>query len=72
MHPIKVYCERHGLTQSEFAALVGLSAPFVSTVIRGTDRLGREGARKIVAATDGELSFDDLLGWNPSASRAVS
>ena len=67
MHPIKRYCERHDLTQAEFATRVGLSAPFVSEVIRGVYRLGRDGARKVVNATRGELSFDALLGWDPES-----
>ncbi len=65
MHPIKAYCERHELTQADFAERVGLSAAYVSQVIRGVERMGREAAEKIVAATDGELTFDALFGWRP-------
>lgn len=68
MHPIKVYCERHGLTQAEFAERIGLSAAYVSQVIRGVERMGREAAEKIVAATGGELTFDALFGWRPEAA----
>ncbi len=67
MHPIKVYCERHGITQAEFAQRVGLSAAYVSQVSRGIEHMGREAAQKIVAATDGELTFDALFGWRPEA-----
>lgn len=70
MHPIKAYCEAHGLTQSEFAARAGLSAAYVSQVIRGIEKLGREAAEKIVAATGGELTFDALFGWRAEEGAA--
>lgn len=68
MHPIKAYCETHGITQSEFARRVGLSAPFVSLVIRGVEKLGREAAEKIVDKTAGEITFDALFRWRPEAA----
>jgi len=70
-HPIRVYLEKRGETQSSFAMRVGLSKPYLSQVISGRERLGAEGARKIVKATHGALSFEDLLEWEPPGGRAA-
>lgn len=68
MHPIKAYCAAHDMTQADFAQRVGLSAAYVSLVIRGVEKLGREAAEKIVDNTGGELTFDALFGWRPEVA----
>lgn len=68
MHPVKAYCERHRITQQAFAEKASLSPAFVSQVIRGVEKVGRESASKMVEASDGELTFDALMSWKPEAA----
>lgn len=63
-HPIQTYCKEHGLTQKAFADQVGLSEGFISALIRGRDRCGRNAALKIVGATDGAIDLEELLVWD--------
>lgn len=72
MHPILAYCEKHGLTQREFAKQVALSEPFVSQLIRGRERCGRNAGLKIVSRTGGEVSLERLLTWGSYGARAAS
>lgn len=71
MHPIKLYCLRHGITQRAFARRADLSDAFVSQVINGAEKCGREAAERIVAASDGEITFEDLFGWSPGPQAAA-
>jgi hypothetical protein len=69
MHPIDRYCERHGIKRAALAKRAGLSPQFLSDVVGarkppGVKRhrmLGRESAVKLVLATEGELTLDELL-----------
>lgn len=68
MHPIKRYCEKHGLNQKEFADAMGLSAGFVSQLITGREKCGRRAGLKIVQRCGGEITLQELLTWEPRAS----
>ena len=72
MHPIRRYCEEHDITQREFAEQVGLSDPFISQLISGRDKCGRNAALQMVAETDGEISLEELQTWNTDGIRAAS
>ncbi len=63
MHPIRRYCERHGITQLAFARQVGLSAPFISQLVRGRQKCGRDAGLQIIARVGGEISLERLLTW---------
>ncbi len=62
-HPIRRYCELHGLTQRTFADIVGFSEGFISQMIRGHDVCGRSAAIQIVKKTGGEIRLEELLTW---------
>ena len=70
MHPIKRYCNKHGLTQRAFAQQVGLSEGFVSQLVSGRQYCGREAAIQIRDCTDGEISIEKLLTWEPDLKAA--
>ena len=61
VHPIRSHLVTTGETQAAFAARAGLSAGFLSKLLSGEERCGASSARKIVAASDGEVSFEELL-----------
>lgn len=69
-HPIRRYCEKHGLTQAEFALRVGLSANYVRQITCGMHIPGRRAALRIVEKTGGEISLVELLTWERSADAA--
>ncbi len=64
MHPIQRYCKERGITQRAFAEQAGLSEGFISQLISGRDRCGRNAGLQIVAFTDSEISLEELLTWN--------
>jgi len=72
MHPIKHYCEKHGITQRSFAGQVGLSEGFVSQLVHGRERCGREAGLQIVARSGGEISLERLLTWIGDGSSGVA
>lgn len=66
-HPIRRYCEKHGITQVEFALLVGLSVHYVRQIIGGAHVPGRRAAMRIVEKTGGEIALVELLTWERAA-----
>ena len=68
MHPIRRYCEKHGLRQAHFADRCGLSKPYISQIINGRQKVGANAARDIVAASGGEITFEELLTWKPEVA----
>jgi len=66
-HPIRRYCKKYGITQREFAEQVNLSEGFVSQLISGAERCGRNAAMQINELTDGEIHPLDLFTWKPAA-----
>ena len=60
-HPVRKYLEDVGETQGWLAQKAGLSEGYLSNIVRGRARCGAEAARKLVAASRGALSFEDLL-----------
>ena len=71
-HPIKRYCEQHGITQVEFAARVGLSKYYVRQISCGLHIPGARAAKRIVEKTGGEIGLVELLTWErPRTGDAV-
>jgi DNA-binding transcriptional regulator YdaS (Cro superfamily) len=62
-HPIRAYCLRHGMSQSDFARLVGISKQYVCDMIAGRSLCGPETAFKIEDATQGEIPAIEILRW---------
>jgi len=62
-HPIRSYCVERNLRQREFAKTVGLSEGFISQLILGRERCGRDAALSIVEKTGGEIDLTELLTW---------
>lgn len=71
MHPARAYCERHGITQSELARRAGISAPYLSELIHGRERVGAGAARRLRDAMGGEVTLEDLLDWQPAGGWAA-
>jgi transcriptional regulator with XRE-family HTH domain len=63
-HPLTRYLTAHGLSQAEFARRAGINQTVLCRTLRGErPRFSTEYALAILAATDGELEFEDL--WRP-------
>ena len=75
MHPIRRYCDEHpspvrvgkSMNQREFAELVGLSQAFISQLISGRDRCGRNAGMVICDKTSGGIGLEELLTWEAAA-----
>jgi len=63
MHPLRSYCNRHGLRQIHLAAKMGISPQFLNDVLKGRSYLGRRSALKAVEVTGGEVTLADLATW---------
>jgi len=68
VHPISQYCRDHGLTQKQFAALVGYSEGFISQLVRGRYPCGAGASRRIERHTGGAISIERLITWEPVAA----
>ena len=60
-HPLREHLSTTGETQSDFAARAGLSEGFVSKLLAGQERCGANAALRIVDASHGALTLDELL-----------
>lgn len=61
-HPIREWLDARNETQQSFARRAGLSEGYLSNLVLGRVKCGADSARKIVSATSGDVSFEDLLG----------
>jgi transcriptional regulator with XRE-family HTH domain len=62
-HPLTRYRQRHGLTLAAFATLVGTTKGTISRIETGTREPAMSLLRQIVAATNYEVSADDIIHW---------
>jgi DNA-binding XRE family transcriptional regulator len=60
-HPIKRYCKKHDMTQSEFAVKVGYTRQFISALILGRERCGASAALTISKKTKGAITIQELI-----------
>ena len=65
MHPLKSYLKSRDITAEAFAALVDSTSSYLSQMVCGRRRPSVEMARKIEAATGGEVQAADCLLWDP-------
>lgn len=59
--PLAAYLDRKKLTYEEFAAASGVSASYLCRIATGQRDPRISILRRIVAATGGELSMEDML-----------
>lgn len=69
MRSLEAYMMKHGLTQEQVAQRSGLSKAMLNQINSGKRRPSPETAKRIEAATDGEVSATSLLGLAESGSR---
>jgi transcriptional regulator with XRE-family HTH domain len=62
-HPLTRYRQRHTLTLSAFALLVGASPATVSRIESGSRQPGLTLLRQIVAACQGEVTADEIVHY---------
>ena len=68
VHPIAKYVMvRPDLTYAALARKVGVSPQFLCDIVKGRARPGLETLQKIILATDGSVTLDDLLTWETCA-----
>lgn len=70
-HPIKRYCKANQMSQREFARAVGLSEGFVSQLVNGHEKCGREAALQIEERTGGRIRLRELLTWRSRETTAA-
>jgi hypothetical protein len=66
VHPCQAYCERHSISQARLARYVDISPQFLCDIIQGRSRPGDAVKRRIVMATGGEITLQDLVNWERS------
>jgi 3,4-dihydroxy 2-butanone 4-phosphate synthase/GTP cyclohydrolase II len=59
---------REGITRSEFANRIGVSAATISDLCQGNQWLSRRTARAIARATGGEVTADDFVHLEPESN----
>jgi transcriptional regulator with XRE-family HTH domain len=60
-HPLLLYRRRHGLTQAALAARVPTTPATLSRIETGHRRPALRLLQQLVAATDGEVSTDEIV-----------
>jgi len=69
--PIDRYLAASGLQARELAARAQLDEGYLSGIRHGTRRLGAVVALRLVEASGGELTLDELLRWRCRRGRAA-
>lgn len=67
MHPLRTYRQRNNLTLAELALRAKTTEGTISRIERGTLRPTFELLRRLVAATDGEVTADDIIASTPAS-----
>lgn len=69
MEKLKAYIKAQNMTQADFAGALGISAPYLSQILKGERLPGWELMQKIEKTTDQAVSLD---AWrNPSSEDAA-
>lgn len=63
LHPIRAFCTDKAITQRAFADTVGMTEGFISQLITGRERCGRNAALAIQTATGGVITVSDLFEY---------
>lgn len=71
IHPIRKYCRKLGITQRQFALTVGFTEGFVSQLINGHEKCGRDAAMNIEQATGKEITVGDLFKFEKKHNSAA-
>tara|TARA_R110000824_G_scaffold10870_1_gene47647 strand:+ start:314 stop:784 length:471 start_codon:yes stop_codon:yes gene_type:complete len=66
---IRQWRKKAGLTQNQLGELAGLTGVQIGRIERGLSPTSRESAKRIEAATNGEVTAAELLGLETSAPR---
>lgn len=70
LHPVRRYLDTTGLTQLNLAERAGIHASRICEVLRGRRRrFSPEAARRIVLATHGAVTLEELLFYRPAPRR---
>lgn len=72
-HPLATWREAQTkpLTQKALAELVVCDRWTINSIETGRRRASRELASTIIKVTDGAVSFEDLMAWEPPAAPVV-
>jgi len=62
VHPLKKYLERNKITQRDFSFKIDYAEQNLNKILSGKFKPSIYTALKIVQATNGEISFEDLAG----------
>ncbi|MHB8568997.1 MAG: helix-turn-helix domain-containing protein [Metallibacterium sp.] len=62
IHPLKQYLERNQITQRDFSFKINYAEQNLNKILSGKFKPSICTASKIVKATNGEISYEDLAG----------
>jgi DNA-binding XRE family transcriptional regulator len=62
---LEEYLKKHSLTRKEFGKMIGVSQPYVTSIIGGKRNPSLALMRRIMKTTNGEVTIEDL--FNPGA-----
>lgn len=72
-HPLQRYLEEHELSHVAIAARSGVARSTITKVLSGSrKRFSPEAARKLVKATGGAVTLEELLGLPPAPAARVA
>jgi transcriptional regulator with XRE-family HTH domain len=73
LHPLRTYRERHGISLAKLAEIVGTTRQSLFRIEGGTQRPALDMMARIAAATNGEVTANDLVaaGQNSASPEAA-
>lgn len=66
---LKLYLCCTGVTIAELANGIGYSRVLISAYLHGKKRLGKKAAKAIELFTRGQVTFDDIVRFNPALEK---
>jgi transcriptional regulator with XRE-family HTH domain len=64
-HPLRAYRRKHGLSQDAIAQTASTTKATISRIEAGSLDPTFDLMRRLLAATKGEISADELIAWSP-------
>jgi DNA-binding XRE family transcriptional regulator len=71
-HPLRKYRHRVGLTQTQMAALLKTTKVTISRIETGDRGASSKLMKRIAKVTDGEVTPNDILNFEPAAAPAAA
>ena len=70
-HPLRTYLKQTKRSQAEFARASGVVRSYISDIVRWKVTPGREAGQRMVVATGGKVTLEQLFAEPPRARRVA-